>query len=279
MSAELSKGDILPLVNIVWNSSFGKVRTNKKAISDHGWYPANRFLLPDSDIIKSRVVDSTLSTTSTETYSLITTIPHTTAVTTTATSTAIVLPNTTSTTTTISDSITIVLPNTTATATTKTESSTTVLPNTTAATTTATDSSVIVPPSTTASTTTTTKSLTQSSSNSTIATPVYPSPWIDLSNVNFENGLTGDFTIDIIQHFAREKNVVKNLNKQYEEGTEVREGIDRTKRLIDGTMFNGNKIVLDEEILDIREKKELEKSDAKEKVIRNAIISITIIIA
>ena len=36
-------------------------------------------------------------------------------------------------------------------------------------------------------------------------------------------------------------------------------------------MFNGNKIVLDEEILNIREGKEKEKSDAKEKVIKNAI--------
>ena len=36
-------------------------------------------------------------------------------------------------------------------------------------------------------------------------------------------------------------------------------------------MFNGNKIVLDEELLNIREEKELEKSDAKEKVIKNAI--------
>ena len=36
-------------------------------------------------------------------------------------------------------------------------------------------------------------------------------------------------------------------------------------------MFNGDKIVLDEEILNIREGKELEKSEAKEKVIKNAI--------
>jgi len=36
-------------------------------------------------------------------------------------------------------------------------------------------------------------------------------------------------------------------------------------------MFNGNKIVLDEEILNIREEKELEKSDAKEKTIKKAI--------
>ena len=44
-----------------------------------------------------------------------------------------------------------------------------------------------------------------------------------------------------------------------------------TKRLTGGTMFNGDKIVLDEEILNIREGKELEKSDAREKVIQSAI--------
>ena len=229
MSAELNKGNILPLVKIVQNSSFGGVRTNKKTISDIGWYPANFCLLTDPNIMKSRVVDSTLSTTGRETDSLTITIPNTTAVTTTATSTAIVLHNKISTTTTTTyssdiilsntttvttnaiDPSVIVLHNTTATTTTTIDSSTIVLPNTTAATTTTTDSSAIVLH--TIITTTATNSLTKSSFNITIATPVYLSPQIDLSNVNFENGLAGDFTIDIIQHFAREKNVVKNLNK------------------------------------------------------------------
>ena len=105
----------------------------------------------------------------------------------------------------------------------------------------------------------------------TTTTQVDPSPLIDLTNINFNKGVAGDFTIDIIQHFVRENNVAKNLHERYEQGRIVREGIDGSSRLTGGSMFNGNKIVLDEEILAIREGKEKEKSDAKAKVIQNAI--------
>ena len=235
MSAELSKGDILPLVNIIWDSSFGRVVTNMKAIRERGWNPANRCLLTDPDIMKTRIVESTTTNATTATDSTsdsVANVVHTTDSVATNTNTA---------TDSISDSIPSVAhtPNPVST-------------NTTSAT----DSS---------------PTRTIDSSNTTIATPVHPSPWIDLTNVNFENGLAGDYTIDIIQHFVREKNVAENLNKRYKEGSDVREGIDLTKRLTGGTMFNGNKIVLDKEIFNIREGKELEKSDAREKVIQSAI--------
>ena len=58
MGAVLSKNDILPLVNLVWDLSFGRVRTNKKAISDRGWNPANHRLLTDPDILKSKVLNT-----------------------------------------------------------------------------------------------------------------------------------------------------------------------------------------------------------------------------
>ena len=47
--------------------------------------------------------------------------------------------------------------------------------------------------------------------------------------------------------------------------------IDRTRRFTGGNMFSSNHIVCDEEVLNIREGKEKEKSDQKESRIRKAI--------
>ena len=69
MSAELSKGDILQLVNIIWDSSFDRVVTNMKAIRERGWNPANLCLLTDPDIMKTRIVESTTTNTTTATDS------------------------------------------------------------------------------------------------------------------------------------------------------------------------------------------------------------------
>ena len=55
MSAELNKGDILPLVNKVFNLSFGQKDSNSKAIRNRGWNPANYCLLTDPEILKTRV--------------------------------------------------------------------------------------------------------------------------------------------------------------------------------------------------------------------------------
>ena len=106
---------------------------------------------------------------------------------------------------------------------------------------------------------------------STIDTEVIPSPWIDLQNMNFDRGLAGEFTIDILQHIAKKEKVRENLNSRYDEGRAVRGMIDRTRRLTGGNMFSSNHIVCDEEVLNIREGKEKEKSDQKESRIRKAI--------
>ena len=55
ISAETNKGDILPLVNKVFNILFGQKDNNSKAIRNRGWNPANYFLLTDPEILKTRV--------------------------------------------------------------------------------------------------------------------------------------------------------------------------------------------------------------------------------
>jgi hypothetical protein len=43
----IKKSDVVPLVNQVWPKSFRRIETNKSAIREQGWYPANRMLLHD----------------------------------------------------------------------------------------------------------------------------------------------------------------------------------------------------------------------------------------
>ena len=42
--------DAILIINDVWIDSFGRVKTNKKAISERGWYLYNRILLQHSEI-------------------------------------------------------------------------------------------------------------------------------------------------------------------------------------------------------------------------------------
>ena len=42
--------EIIGIINYAWSKSFGKVKLNKKAIFDRGWYPYNRNLLIDPSI-------------------------------------------------------------------------------------------------------------------------------------------------------------------------------------------------------------------------------------
>lgn len=46
--------DIIPLLNFSWPSSFGRIRTNKKAIAERGWYPPNRILLLSKEIMEEK---------------------------------------------------------------------------------------------------------------------------------------------------------------------------------------------------------------------------------
>ena len=84
------------------------------------------------------------------------------------------------------------------------------------------------------------------------------SPWIDLNNLNFDRGLAGEFTVDIVQHIAKNEKISENLKKRYETGRTTRNKIDEQRRLTGGVLFDANHIVLDEEVLKLREEKEKE---------------------
>ena len=49
LPASLQSKDLIPLLNKAWSKSFGRVKQNKKGISDHGWNPLNfnLILLPE----------------------------------------------------------------------------------------------------------------------------------------------------------------------------------------------------------------------------------------
>ena len=46
--------DLMPIINSAWKRSFGRVDKNRNAICDRGWYPLNKALLLDPDIIATR---------------------------------------------------------------------------------------------------------------------------------------------------------------------------------------------------------------------------------
>ena len=43
--------EIISIINYAWSKSFGKVESNKKSISDRGWYPYNRNFMIDPSIL------------------------------------------------------------------------------------------------------------------------------------------------------------------------------------------------------------------------------------
>jgi hypothetical protein len=57
LSITIRNEDIVPLVNKAWNDSFGRKVTNKKAIAERGWFPANRNVLLHKDIKKTVQVE------------------------------------------------------------------------------------------------------------------------------------------------------------------------------------------------------------------------------
>ena len=90
--------------------------------------------------------------------------------------------------------------------------------------------------------------------------------------MNFDAGLVGEFTVDIMQHIVKNEKVSENLKKRYENGRRQRQKIDSNRRLTGGVLFDANHILLDSEVLKLRESKEKEKNDEKERQIRNVII-------
>ncbi len=51
---KIEKQDIVGIVHYAWNASFARVETNKKAITNRGWYPANYILLDSKELDKNK---------------------------------------------------------------------------------------------------------------------------------------------------------------------------------------------------------------------------------
>mmetsp|Transcript_22655 Transcript_22655/g.49064 ORF Transcript_22655/g.49064 Transcript_22655/m.49064 type:complete len:174 (-) Transcript_22655:369-890(-) len=47
----LEPTDIIPLLNWIFHKSYGDERSNRKAVADRGWYPANRKLLEHKELV------------------------------------------------------------------------------------------------------------------------------------------------------------------------------------------------------------------------------------
>jgi hypothetical protein len=49
METNIGKSDAIPLINLEWSKLFVTTFTNKNAIHEQGWYPANWKLLQSQD--------------------------------------------------------------------------------------------------------------------------------------------------------------------------------------------------------------------------------------
>jgi hypothetical protein len=247
MDGTIEKHDAIPILNIVWPKSFGRPETNKKAISDRGWYPANRRLLTDPEILKTKAkINETTSTVT----------PPTNA----STTSTVTPPANASTTSTVTPP-----------ANASTTSTVTPPANANASTT-----STVTPPANASGTPSSgsigpTSNSISTHTHTTDARLETAKALVDLTNLNFEEGLAGNFTMDILQHLVRKEKVCENLHNRFEGARATRGEIDKAKTLTGGNLFKTKHIVLDEEVLAFREGKDREKAYNENKVIRNAV--------
>jgi hypothetical protein len=96
-----------------------------------------------------------------------------------------------------------------------------------------------------------------------------------LDNLNFDSGVTGDFTLDILRHLVKKESVCDNLHNRYEDGRSLREKISNARQLTGGALFKVKHSALGEEVLALREAKEQEKVDERDQVVKNAIDDFT----
>jgi hypothetical protein len=73
-----------------------------------------------------------------------------------------------------------------------------------------------------------------------------------LDNLNFESGVVGDFTLDILQHLVKKESVCDNLHNRYEDGRSLREKITDARRLTGGVLFKVRHVALGGEVLALR---------------------------
>jgi hypothetical protein len=103
------------------------------------------------------------------------------------------------------------------------------------------------------------------------APPADNSAKATLDRLTFDSGLAGEFSLDIIQHMVKKESVRDNLQNRYDEGRSLRENLKDARRMTGGTLFKVRHIVLDEEVLAMREEKEEEKTNERRQVVTNVI--------
>ena len=58
-----------------------------------------------------------------------------------------------------------------------------------------------------------------------------------LDDLNFDSGVAGDFTLDILQHLVKKESVCDNLHNRYEDGRSLRQKITEARRLTGGALL------------------------------------------
>ena len=52
----LTKTDVIPIVNYSWKKSFDKAESNRKAIAERGWNPLNYIVLDSPELVSSETI-------------------------------------------------------------------------------------------------------------------------------------------------------------------------------------------------------------------------------
>jgi hypothetical protein len=93
-----------------------------------------------------------------------------------------------------------------------------------------------------------------------------------LHNLNFESGVAGDFTLNILQHLVKKESLCNNLHNRYEDGHSLHEKLTDARQFAGGAQFKVHHIALNEEVLaSMREAKEQERVDESDhqEVVKN----------
>ena len=185
------------LTKIIWTK-----KVNVKTISDRGWNSLNYWLLTDPKIVATKTVYPPPDTDIEAREPLIGTATTTATATATATS-----PTTVS----VIDESVI-----------GTTTNTIPIPTLTVYIHLAEPTITIIPLDEPVDQTVITALIFKSTADTTIVIEVNPFPWINITNLNFDNRLASEFTVDILQHMVRKEKISKNLNTRYKRGREKR---------------------------------------------------------
>ena len=241
------KHDIVPLVNLAWKESFARKEKNLKAIIDRGWYYLDMRLLKDPDILKSKIEERTTGSSDGST-----TVDTTNQVPSSIHRSSLV---------TVTSDLTTDPPKRQEAPLQGTQEAPVDLSN------------VPLPA---------TQQLPCALSNVPLpATQECPNPnpssniqRLEELNLNFSEGIAGDFTLDMLQHVKRKEKVHEAYLKRKKEGEETQERFNeffKNVKLTAGNIFKFNKCVLDGDILAYRQNKEDESKQQQINVLKSLV--------